>query len=133
MGRGKAGAALPHSKEALPHVHRRREMKRRVAAESRTERQQPVDTSAPGPTIRPMDRSKTPDRPDGSNPSDERRRLRPSGGFRRLRTFHAATVIYDATVDFCNRFVDKRSRTHDQMVRAARSGRQTGSEADTAI
>ena len=48
MGRGKAGAALPHSKGALPHVQRRRAMKRSVAAESRAERQQPVDTSAPG-------------------------------------------------------------------------------------
>jgi four helix bundle suffix protein len=33
-----------------------------------------------------------------------------------------ATVVYDATVSFCDRFVDKRSRTHDQMVQAARSG-----------
>jgi len=33
-----------------------------------------------------------------------------------------ATVIYDATVSFCARFVDKRSRTVDQMVQAARSG-----------
>jgi len=79
-----------------------------------------------------MDRSKTPDRPDGSTPSDKPRRLRPSGGFRRLRTFHAATVIYDATVDFCNRFVDKRSRTHDQMVQAARSGRQNIAEGSRA-
>jgi four helix bundle protein len=30
--------------------------------------------------------------------------------------------FYDVTVRFCNRFVDKRSRTHDQMVQAARSG-----------
>jgi four helix bundle suffix protein len=33
-----------------------------------------------------------------------------------------ATLIYDGTVSFCDRFVDKRSRTHDQMVQAARSG-----------
>jgi four helix bundle suffix protein len=33
-----------------------------------------------------------------------------------------ATIIYDGTVSFCDRFVDKRSRTHDQMVQAARSG-----------
>ena len=33
-------------------------------------------------------------------------------------------VIYDGTVSFCDRFVGKRSRTHDQMVQAARSGRQ---------
>jgi four helix bundle suffix protein len=33
-----------------------------------------------------------------------------------------ATIIYDGTVSFCERFVDKRSRTHDQMVQAARCG-----------
>ena len=51
-----------------------------------------------------------------------RRRLRPSGGYRTLRSFQVATLIYDGTVSFCDRFVDKRSRTHDQMVQAARSG-----------
>jgi four helix bundle suffix protein len=51
-----------------------------------------------------------------------RRRLRPSGGYRTLRSFQVATLIYDGTVSFCGRFVDKRSRTHDQMVQAARSG-----------
>ena len=43
-----------------------------------------------------------------------------------------ATVIYDATVSFCDRFVDKRSRTHDQMVQAARSGRQNITEGSRA-
>jgi four helix bundle suffix protein len=42
------------------------------------------------------------------------------------------TVIYDATVSFCDRFVDKRSRTHDQMVQAARSGRQNIAEGSRA-
>jgi four helix bundle suffix protein len=49
-------------------------------------------------------------------------RLRASGGYRALRSYQAATVIYDGTISFCDRFVDKRSRTHDQMVQAARSG-----------
>jgi len=31
-------------------------------------------------------------------------------------------IVYDATVSFCGRFIDKKSRTHDQMVQAARSG-----------
>lgn len=43
-----------------------------------------------------------------------------------------ATVIYDGTVSFCDRFVDKRSRTHDQMVQAARSGRQNIAEGSRA-
>lgn len=35
-------------------------------------------------------------------------------------------------VVFCDRFVDKRSRTHDQMVQAARSGRQNIAEGSMA-
>lgn len=59
-------------------------------------------------------------------------RLRPSGGYRALRSFRTATVIYDATVSFCERFVDPRSRTVDQMVQAARSGRQNIAEGSRA-
>ncbi|MGA2069424.1 MAG: four helix bundle suffix domain-containing protein [Thermoguttaceae bacterium] len=59
-------------------------------------------------------------------------RLRASGGYRQLRSFQAATIIYDATVAFCERFVDKRSRTVDQMVQAARSGRQNIAEGSRA-
>ena len=39
-----------------------------------------------------------------------------------------AEAVYDATVVFCDRFIDKRSRTHDQMVQAARSGVRNISE-----
>lgn len=46
----------------------------------------------------------------------------PHGGYRKLRSFQTAELVYDATVMFCDRFIDKRSRTHDQMVQAARSG-----------
>jgi four helix bundle suffix protein len=60
------------------------------------------------------------------------RTLRPSGGYRKLRSFHAATIIYDATVSFCDRFMDPRSRTVDQMVQAARSGRQNIAEGSRA-
>lgn len=42
------------------------------------------------------------------------------------------TVVYDATISFCERFVSKRSRTHDQMVQAARSGRQNIAEGSRA-
>ncbi|MEO0080745.1 MAG: four helix bundle suffix domain-containing protein [candidate division WOR-3 bacterium] len=66
------------------------------------------------------------------DPSDRIRRLRPSGGYRDLRSFQVATIIYDATAQFCDRFVDKRSRTHDQMVQAARSGRQNIAEGSRA-
>ena len=86
------------------------------------------------------DRSDQTDRSDQSDQSDQSnrkalrrpQRLRPSGGYRALRSFQTATLIYDGTVAFCDRFVDKRSRTHDQMVQAARSGRQNIAEGSRA-
>jgi len=54
------------------------------------------------------------------------------GGYRKLKSFQQAELIYDATVKFCNRFIDIRSRTHDQMVQAARSGRQNIAEGSQA-
>ena len=71
------------------------------------------------------------DRSDRSDGSD-RSRLRPSGGYRDLRSFQTSTLVYDDTVDFCARFVDRRSRTVDQMVQAARSGRQNIAEGSRA-
>jgi len=58
--------------------------------------------------------------------------LRAHGGYRRLRSFQVTEIIYDGTVTFCDRFVNKRSRTHDQMVQAARSGRQNIAEGSRA-
>ena len=46
------------------------------------------------------------------------------GGYEQLISFQKARIVYDGTVRFCERFVDKRSRTTDQMVQAARSGKQ---------
>ncbi len=46
------------------------------------------------------------------------------GGYQKLLSYQKAEIIYDATVYFCDRFIDRRSRTHDQMVQAARSGKQ---------
>src|SRR5579859_3156149 len=46
------------------------------------------------------------------------------GGYRRLKSFQVAELVYDVTVRFCDRYIDRRSRTHDQMVQAARSGVQ---------
>lgn len=46
------------------------------------------------------------------------------GGYEDLLSFQKARIIYDGTVRFCNRFVDRRSRTRDQMIQAARSGKQ---------
>ena len=59
-------------------------------------------------------------------------KIRNSGGYRELRTFQTATVIYDATYWFCEKFLDQRSRTVDQMMQAARSGRQNIAEGSRA-
>ena len=48
----------------------------------------------------------------------------PHGGYKDLISYQKAEIVYDATCYFCDRYIDKRSRTHDQMVQAARSGKQ---------
>jgi four helix bundle suffix protein len=52
----------------------------------------------------------------------------PHGGYENLLSFRKARIVYDATVFFCDRYIDKRSRTHDQMVQAARSASGTSRE-----
>jgi len=54
------------------------------------------------------------------------------GGYRNLKSFQIAQLIYDVTVRFCGRYIDRRSRTHDQMVQAARSGVQNIAEGSMA-
>lgn len=51
-----------------------------------------------------------------------------SGGYQNLLVYQLAITIFDLTVIFCNRYVDKKSRTHDQMVQAGRSGKQNIAE-----
>ena len=62
----------------------------------------------------------------------EGRLIPPHGGYRKLRSFQSAQSVFDATVIFCRRFVPVRSRTHDQMVQAARSGLQNIAEGSMA-
>jgi len=54
------------------------------------------------------------------------------GGYRRLKSFQVAQLAYDVTVRFCDLYVEKRSRTRDQMVQAARSGVQNIAEGSSA-
>ncbi|MBM4330806.1 MAG: four helix bundle protein [Deltaproteobacteria bacterium] len=54
------------------------------------------------------------------------------GGYRKLRSFQYAQQVYDATVIFCDRFIEKNSRTRDQMIQAARSGVQNIAEGSMA-
>ena len=82
-----------------------------------------------GHRIDPTDQT---DRTDPAENAARPARLRASGGYRKLRSFQVTTTIYDATVSFCDRFMDPRSRTVDQMVQAARSGRQNIAEGSRA-
>lgn len=52
----------------------------------------------------------------------------PHGGYRELQSYRMAEIIFDGTAAFCGRFIDRRSRTLDQMVQAARSGKQNIAE-----
>ena len=54
------------------------------------------------------------------------------GGYRKLKSFQVAQLVFDITVRFCDRYIEKRSRTHDQMVQAARSGVQNIAEGSQA-
>ena len=54
------------------------------------------------------------------------------GGYRRLKSFQIAQLCYDVTVRFCDKCVERKSRTHDQMVQAARSGVQNIAEGSRA-
>ncbi|HZR18142.1 MAG TPA: four helix bundle suffix domain-containing protein [Verrucomicrobiae bacterium] len=48
----------------------------------------------------------------------------PHGGYQNLLSFEKARVVFDATFCFCERFVKRGDRTRDQMIQAARSGKQ---------
>lgn len=54
------------------------------------------------------------------------------GGYRNLESFKMATLVYDFTMEFCQKYIDFKSRTKDQMEQAARSGRQNIAEGSKA-
>ncbi len=64
--------------------------------------------------------------------SEPEKLIPPHGGYRKLKSFQVAQLAYDVTVRFCDRYIEKRSRTHDQMVQAARSGVQNIAEGSQA-
>jgi four helix bundle suffix protein len=48
----------------------------------------------------------------------------PHGNYRELLSYRKAEIVYDLTYRFCHRFLAKTDRTVDQMIQAARSGKQ---------
>src|SRR5438093_11345605 len=63
-----------------------------------------------------------------AHPSQQEGFIPPHGGYENLLSYQKSQIIYDATVKFCDRFIDRKSRTHDQMVQAARSGNKNIAE-----
>jgi len=68
------------------------------------------------------------DNPQNERGTDPPQLIPPHGGYRDLQSYQMSEIVYDGTVVFCDRFISKRSRTHDQMVQAARSGKQNIAE-----
>jgi four helix bundle suffix protein len=64
--------------------------------------------------------------------SDEESLIPRHGGYRNLKSFQIAQLVHDVTVRFCDRYIDRFSRTRDQMVQAARSGVQNIAEGSQA-
>ena len=46
------------------------------------------------------------------------------GNYKKLLTYQKAVIIYDITYYFCKNYLDSKDRTTDQMIQAARSGKQ---------
>ena len=87
-------------------------MKQRDKKDSRDARDATPRKSAPSVPTVPL----VPSNPDGYIP--------PHGGYEALHSYQKAQIVFDATVYFCRRFLEKKDRTYDQMVQAARSGKQ---------
>lgn len=58
----------------------------------------------------------------------DERILPPHGGYRNLKAFQMAEIVHDGTVAFCKRIYPHDRRMTDQMVQAARSGKQNIAE-----
>jgi hypothetical protein len=70
--------------------------------------------------------------PSEMNTADELGFLPPHGNYGELLSYQKAEMVYDLTWRFCRRFLDARDRIVDQMVQAARSGKQNIAEGSKA-
>lgn len=66
--------------------------------------------------------------PNPPDPENQPGFIPPHGGYEGLKAYQMSVLVYAATVKFCDRFIDPKSRTHDQMVQAARSGNKNIAE-----
>lgn len=65
-------------------------------------------------------------------PPDPGSFLPKTGNYRELLSYRKSEIIYDFTFRFCERFLNRGDRTIDQMVQAARSGKQNIAEGSKA-
>lgn len=56
----------------------------------------------------------------------------PHGGYQSLVSYHIARLFHDLTLRFCDKYIDRFSRTRDQMIQTARSGVQNIAEGSVA-
>ena len=66
------------------------------------------------------------------NPENDKSFLPKTGNYQELLSYQKSEIVYDLTFRFCERFLSKFDRTVDQMVQAARSGKQNIAEGSKA-
>mgnify|MGYP000229935991 FL=1 len=66
------------------------------------------------------------------NPNNDNSFLPKTGNYQALLSYQKSEIVYDLTFRFCERFLSKFDRTVDQMVQAARSGKQNIAEGSKA-
>jgi len=90
------------------------------SVKSPKDRNDKKDQNDRSPDARPL-RPLSPFRPSEEPPESF---IPPHGGYQNLLSYQKALIVYDATVYFCNHFLEPRDRTRDQMIQASRSGKQ---------
>lgn len=67
-----------------------------------------------------------------TNNKNQEKLIPAHGGYRNLKSYQNSEIVFDLTRIFCEKWIDKRDRTYDQMVQAARSGKQNIAEGSMA-
>ena len=83
------------------------------------------------------DRTNTANKTNMTNRTNKTNIILPHGGYRKLKSFQMSEIVYDFTAEFCRTYMSYKTnktytRTYDQMVQAARSGRQNIAEGSQA-
>jgi len=60
-----------------------------------------------------------------TDPQNETGFIPPHGGYENLKSYQMSVLVYDATVKFCDRFIDPKSRTMIRWFRRRGAGTKT--------